>query len=134
LLVLAPGKKRTARGIRQQEDHMTLDDFIQSRLDDKPFPRNAYVSAPGFRSIYVRVSTRFVEGKMQGPVLDLANLTAKRPGHGAFKRLIARLRHDWPNLGLFVENVLTERFSQGLLRMGFKDVGLQCYWMPPLSR
>ena len=112
---------------------MTLDAFIQSRLDGKLFPRNAYVTEPGFSSLYVRLSERYIDGRVQHPVLDLANLSAKKPGNGSFKKLIARLRTDRPELGLFVECVQTERFAQGLLKMGFRDVGLQCYWMPPLK-
>jgi hypothetical protein len=110
---------------------MTLDDFIRSRIDSKLWPRNAYVTESGFSALYVRVTQRYIEGQVWEPVLDLAKLEAKSPGKGAFTALVARLRKDWPRLGLFVE-CANPRFSAKLAAMGFRHVPPDsCYWVPP---
>lgn len=113
---------------------MTLDEFIRSRIDGKTWPRNACVSEAGFSSLYVRVTQRYVEGQLRKPVLDLASAEAELPGQGAFTALVARLRKDWPALGLFAECVLNERFREKLTAMGFRCIGPgPCYWMPPVG-
>lgn len=105
----------------------TLDDFLKLKRD---FPRNGYVREAGFKSLYVRKSARWLEGKRR-EVLDLASLVAKKPGNGAFKALVARLRREYPRLHLYVENVLNPKFAPGLIRMGFKpDLDNQlCYYL-----
>lgn len=112
---------------------MTLDEFIRLRIDGTTWPRNAYVKEQGFRSCYVRVTRRYVKGRMYEPVLDLANIEAESPGKGVFTALVARLRKDWPTLSLYVESVLNPRFEKKLLEMGFECVGPEAprnFWMP----
>lgn len=91
--------------------------------------RNAYIKYPGFNFMYVRHTKRFgIE------VIDLANLEAKEPGRGAFARLVKHIRKTYPQLGIYVECVLNERFEGKLLAMGFTrcDVGLSfCFYLSP---
>lgn len=96
----------------------TLDEFVARA--SKRFPHNSWVKEPGFTALYVRVSQRLIEGELR-TMIDLASIEAKRPGHGVFTQLVARLRSQYPDYGLFVESVLTERFEQGLRRRGFKQ-------------
>jgi hypothetical protein len=96
----------------------TLDEFLKRGLR---FPRNAYVREPGFASLYVRWGGHLIGGRIVN-CLDLANATAYEPGKGAFKRLVARLRGEHPDLPLYAENVLNERLIPGLLHLGFRYV------------
>lgn len=101
----------------------TIDEFIQGHDRDGQAD-NSWVRCPGFKSMYVRRSARrSLCGSTCGPVLDLANMEARCPGSGAFKRLVARLRKQYPNWILYVENVLTKRFCDGLERLGFVRLG-----------
>ena len=99
---------------------MKLDEFIAPRLKDlKIFPRNSYVKHPGWKSLYVRVSQRIYDHKML-TVIDLANLEALKYGKGTFRNLIAHLQKTYPEFPIYVEQVQTTRFEEGLLRMGFQ--------------
>lgn len=102
----------------------TLDAFITERKS-----ANAYVDEPGFDSLYVRMSVRFFNGVRYEDVLDLANITAERPGDGAFTRLVERLHTQ--GLTLYVECVTRQRFAKKLLRMGFLPANSSpdCFYM-----
>lgn len=102
-----------------QSELPTLDEFL-ARGPEK-FPRNAYVTEDGFESLYVRWGFHMVDGKMLS-CLDLANMTATRPGHGAFKALLKKLRSEQPDLPIYVESVLNEKFMAGLPKHGFTYV------------
>lgn len=84
----------------------TFDDFVAPRLKDKMiWPRNSYVSFPGWLHLYVRVSHRLFE--------------AKKKSQGTFKKLVAHIRQTYPGVPIHVESVLSEQFCKGLPRMGF---------------
>lgn len=119
----------------------TLDAFLKQHLAHCDgviqFPANAYVRIPGFKSSYVRVTQRFIEGHWYTPVLDLANQTALHPGKGAFTALIKHLRLCYPTLNIFVECVVNERFHKKLESLGFTRIGVPerpeippHYWLP----
>lgn len=97
---------------------MTLDDLI---LEGKTSRHglNRYVTFPGFKSLYVRYTSRYIDGQFVSPVLDLANAEASKPGNGAFTALIKHLRTNYPELWLYAESVLSERVAKKLERMGF---------------
>lgn len=98
----------------------TFDDFVAPRLKDKMiWPRNSYVSFPGWLHLYVRVSHRLFEGKLWDLVIDLANIEAKKKSQGTFKKLVAHIRQTYPGVPIHVESVLSEQFCKGLPRMGF---------------
>lgn len=112
----------------------TLDQFIAARLaSGRRWPNNSYVLESGFASLYVRMGPRYIRGEEHPCVLDIANVTAERPGAGAFSRLAERLLHR--GLTLYVENVLNDRFAAKLRRMGFNELpGLQgspCFYLVP---
>jgi hypothetical protein len=71
------------------------------------------------------------------PTIDLASAEASNPGHGAFTKLVARLRQDYPSMAIYAENVLNPRFATTLVeKLGFhKDprVGL-CFYLPQVSQ
>lgn len=92
----------------------------------------AYVSFPGFSSLYVRVAKRYINGEYVNTI-DLAAITAEKPSHGAFKNLIKYLNHAFPEYGIYVESVLTERFKEGLLKLGFTSVGINNFYFPALK-
>lgn len=98
--------------------------------------RRAHVNAQGFSQLYVRRTTRYFGDEHHLDVLDLATMDALKPGKGAFKRLVKSLTTHYPGLTLYVENVLTPQFQQGLVKMGFlvADEGhgiSPCYYLPP---
>lgn len=104
----------------------TLDEFIAAYGTRKYMP-NLYVREKGFTHFYVRMSPRIFREGPRNPTLDLANIEARYPGNGTFKRLVARLRQQYPHMTLFVEAVMIQRFREGLLRMGFKQIGADCF-------
>jgi deoxyribodipyrimidine photolyase-like uncharacterized protein len=96
----------------------TLDEFISQ--GDEAWPKNSWIRESGFKSLYIRLSKRHLEGELRS-VIDLANITASRPGSGTFTRLVARLRVQYPTLGIYIECVQQPRFSVMLVnRLGFK--------------
>ena len=97
---------------------MNLDEFIAQALNHGM--RNSYVDEPGFDTLYVRVATRFLDGQRM-KTIDLAVIGASVPGGGAFTKLVARLREQYPTMTIFVESVQTERFRDKLREMGFVE-------------
>lgn len=103
---------------------MTLDEFIKEH-HNRAWPVNAYVEAKGFDSFYIRYGDRYVNGEKHKHVLDIANIVASKPGSGVFTVLVERLRREYPDISLYVENALDPRFGAKLARMGFLRVGEQ---------
>jgi len=88
----------------------TLDEFIVGSTTN--WPNNAWVRERGFESLYVRVARRH---------LDIANVTARKPGRGTFTKLLQRLKKDYPHLTIFVESALEQRFRNKLVKWGFVE-------------
>lgn len=107
---------------RQHTKPMSLDEFIRKH-NDEHFPKNAFVTEPGFSELYVRIGSRFIENSLRKRVLDIARITAEKPGSGRFTQLVSRLQRM--GFTLYVECVLNPRFADKLLRMGFTEVPLQ---------
>lgn len=89
---------------------MTLDEFLLNS-----WPSNGWVEEPGFKGLYVRKSKRYWQDKLV-PCIDLANVSVKKPGNGTFSALVAKLHIHY---NLCVECVMSERFEEGLKRLGF---------------
>jgi hypothetical protein len=110
----------------------TLDEFLLEVVGGRG---NAYVRFPGFATLYVRFTKRYLLGKMQSPVLDLANMVAKKPGKGAFTALFEHIRTAYPEVWIYVECVQTPRFERKLEDMGFKKSDHSslsaCFYMEP---
>jgi hypothetical protein len=108
---------------------VTLDEFIAS-VKAKPFPRSRWVEHEGFDGLYVRVGPRYICGELV-PTIDLANMNAILPGKGAFKKLVKHLQDNYPEYTIHVENVLTQKFQDGLIRMGFEPTDIPlCFYLP----
>lgn len=107
---------------------MKLDELIQNSKDS--WQSRAWVEHNGFKSMYVRVTKRYINGNLIDTI-DIANIEAEHPGNGAFRNLILHLTNSWPQYIIYVESVLEDRFRQGLLRMGFKQVeNIFNYYLP----
>jgi len=63
----------------------TLKEFIDNKRPG--YPANAYVLFDGFDGLYVRHGNHYIDGKLIS-TLDLANITATKPGSGAFTKLV----------------------------------------------
>lgn len=98
----------------------SLDQFIATHIERvRPLGINRYVTHDDFSLLYVRMTSRYVAGILQTPCLDIANIEAKAPGTGGFTRLFGVLRERYPQLHLYVECVLSPRFGQHLMKLGF---------------
>ena len=108
----------------------TLDEFIDNKIGYVP---NSYVKEPGFHTLYVRRNKRVLDNTLYDTI-DLASLTAKKPGEGAFTKLVGRLTEKYPQYTIYVENVHNERFRKKLESMGFikHSYGSLCliYYLP----
>lgn len=103
---------------------MTFDQFLVSDV-----VRNSHVTHPDFRTLYVRKGNLGVSlGRYRDSfvrlekTVSLARIAARRPGSGAFTRLVDRLMgiYDVP---VFVECVLDPRFADHLDRAGWTRAG-----------
>ena len=112
----------------------TLDEFLKDKEGRRG---NAYVRFTGFSALYVRYTQRYLKQQVRYPVLDLANLAAKKPGRGSFTELFHYLRKNYPHLWLYVECVQTERFEKKLIDMGFTKSDHSslsaCFFMEPVG-
>ena len=118
---------------------MNLREFIEDSRK-RTYPSRAHLNEPGFRlpvgALYVRYTRRYILGEMKYPVLDLATVEAEKKGHGTWTRLIDRIRSEYPELHIFVESVLNERFVKKLESMGFQNLGpdgTPCFYLPPVG-
>lgn len=100
-------------------DLPTLDKFLEEENLDR-----SYVLESGFSSLYLIKGIRYINSRLYENVLQIANCTAETPGFGAFTALIEKLEQKW-NGPIFVEEVLSEQFAVGLLRLGFVPVNLK---------
>jgi len=98
--------------------------------------RNIDVDEPEFERLYCRKGPMYLpfpgpELVRITPLLQIANLTAKKPQTGAFTRLIAKIESA-VKTNIFVENVFNENFAAALPRMGFirLDLGSDCNATP----
>ena len=100
----------------------TLDKFIKAGFDrgETPFGISEYVEESGFKYLYVRFGKSYIEGEFVWPTLVLSNISVKNKGNGTFTNLLRRLKNDYPELNLYVENALERRFVDKLIRLGFK--------------
>lgn len=101
---------------------MNLDQFIQQAQSGSPI-KNAHIHEPEFSHLYVRYTRRYLDKKVCAPVLDIAAIEAKKKGKQAFTNLVTRIRQTYPQLYIYVENVLNPRFKLKLITLGFTQHG-----------
>lgn len=82
-----------------------------------PLIRNGWIQEPGTIDIYVR--RVFVPTMRYGADIELANMTAEKPGKGA---LTAFLNRYEPLFRFYVENVMNPRLYDYLIRRGYQIV------------
>lgn len=119
--------RRCWRCQRAGETCIDLDRFLSM-----PTVRHSqFICQPRFSKFYVRnwvwAPTRTAPLR---PTIVLANLRARRPGHGALKELLAQICLRYPHYYVVAECV-TARLVDGLLRMGFQPFCelSNCYWL-----
>jgi len=91
----------------------TLIEFINSNC------RSAHLNHPDFEVLYVRKSKRCLGGGLE-ETFDIARVQALAPGSGAFPRLLQEIWIHRPDVTIYVESVLTARFSGWLIRNDFE--------------
>lgn len=103
----------------------TLPQLIELVTQHKGY-NASYVRHPDFKHLYVRVADVAVRFDGDGThyrctkVIQIANIEAKRPGNGAFTRLVEQLIQD--GYAVHVELAHELRFQQKLLALGFTQV------------
>lgn len=91
---------------------MTLGVFLNYREE----MINQHVDHPDFSALYLRHSKRLINGQFMW-TLDIVQIAANEPGKGAFTRLLTHLE-QYPYT-IFIESVQTQKFANGLLKLGF---------------
>ena len=99
---------------------LTLDAF----LSKTSHTRNAYVTFPGMKSLYVRVGPYRVNTEVMSTI-QIANVEASEPGSGAFSRLVDHLVYGYPDLTIVVENVHSDILAAILDRMEFERINVE---------
>lgn len=89
--------------------------FLESPLT------NTYISTKEM-NLYVRKSKRFLEGKIYN-CFDLARILVYEPnrGKGIFTKFYKELVSTYPEMNIFVESILNERFAERLKFLGLKE-------------
>lgn len=100
-----------------------------------------HVDEPGWDTLYVRKSSRYVNlpggrSLYVENLLQLATIHASDPGTGAFTTLVDRYRNERE---IFVESVTEARFQRKLVRLGFvrvnhpETITANYFWSPSWS-
>jgi len=103
---------------------MTLEEFLSP---DHIRPRNLYVRFPGFSDLYVRKGPYLIRTetfKDYCESIQIANVSASRPGNGAFRKLIDFLEKNYPDRAILVECVLTEQLEAVCRHMKFEQINI----------
>mgnify|MGYP001290617166 CR=1 FL=1 len=102
----------------------SLNQFIDGRMADHPdFRRSSeYVRHPDFSGLYVRVylasETRSESSKHM--TIVIANIAARKPGSGSWRRLIRSLRARYRLTPILVECVRNDDFAKHLMAHGWR--------------
>ncbi len=95
---------------------MTLDEFLNR---GEYLPNSAYVKEPGFTELYVRDTSRYING-VKTNTLDIARVVVRNRGKGTFTALVNRIKGKY---NIYVECVTTLRFEGLLARLEFIKIG-----------
>ena len=110
---------------RTAEDY--LDYFLMvTKAEDSMRPRNMWLDFDPTLKVYVRRAHRLLGPRTLGSrlttVLDIANVEATPTGQGRFRKFLTHVETFEPWEGVFVENVMSERFKQFFRKRGYKEV------------
>lgn len=114
----------------------TLDEFIERAKTG--YPVRDWVDEPKFEGLYVRYVDRRIKivnetiTTYQG-TLDISNVTVEEDyrGSGVFTDLLKRLRDKYPDMPIYVENPLENRFQNHLERLGLRRTVDDCFFLAP---
>jgi len=98
--------------------NLTLEAF----LDEPPPLRNSWLKEPGLE-VHVRLTERLVCGE-RVETLDIASVSAGRQGSGYFTAFLAKAEKEARErkLTIFIENVISKRFSDFFFKRGYCEV------------
>ena len=100
----------------------TVDQFLTQTTQ-----RNSYITHPEFASLYIRYTEyawALNNNLYRARCIQLVNFSAKKPGNGAFKRLLLHIILTYKKVPIIVECVHNKQFANGLLKMGFTQFTL----------
>jgi hypothetical protein len=103
---------------------ITLKTFLSA---DHVHPRNLYVKFKGFTDLYVRKGPYLIgteNSREYKESIQIANVTARKEGRGAFRGLIDFLEKNYPERVIVVECVQTERLEAICRHMGFEQINV----------
>lgn len=80
-----------------------ISDFLNSNL------RNTWIGNDSIR-IYIRKSKR-VYNKEMLDFFDFASIDVAETSNGLFTQILKRFEEIYPNMNIFIESVLTDRFA-----------------------
>lgn len=86
------------------------------------FGKNQWLEEDASLKLYVRISTRWLDGRMV-QMLDLATIDAAPTGQGRFTRFLETIEPWKPVSGIFIENVVNERFRGFFRERGYAQYG-----------
>lgn len=102
-------------------------DFTARQEERSILPDRAWLDKDPSLRLYVRANRRrFYERTIR--VLDIAQVEAHPTGTGRFGRLLDYLEELKPLGGVFIENVVEDRFREYLIRRGYTQVN---WTIPP---
>lgn len=98
---------------------VTVSEFVTTALAQGGRNR-LHLKEPGFKHFYARFGPRYLNGKTYKLTLDIATIEVEpeKQGTGVFTRLVGRLRKQFPQVSLYVEEA-TPLLQQLLLKLGF---------------
>lgn len=96
----------------------TLDNFLISTF------RNSYVSFPGIESLYVRRGGYLINDKITQSTIQIASVESRKPGNGAFRKLIDYLESQYPDMTIVVECVHSDLLAEILTHLGFERINI----------
>jgi len=96
----------------------------------KKYCTTRWLTSPTFR-VYVRHAWHVIHGVTR-ECFDIANVEAEPRGQGQFTEFLKEATKTNPWDGVYIENVLDQRFSQYFRSRGWLEVGApdSCFYLP----
>jgi hypothetical protein len=92
-----------------------ISDFLKSNM------KNTWIGNDSI-SIYIRKSKRLYNNNMLD-FFDFATIDVVETGNGLFTQIIKQFEELYPNMNIFIESVLTDRFASYIKNnLGFEEI------------
>lgn len=102
-----------------------LDDFVKAGIE-KPFGHRLHLNIKGFDTLYVRIATHCIVGRM-ARTLDISSVDVKEScqNKGLFKNLLKHCESLAVQYGLavYIESVQNEHLAKYLSKIGYVSDG-----------